>query len=111
VAFFYASGSFGPRDHPWPFYLPRDEDNEMITIDIVDDNNERTAKPVVQTIPIVRNGRSEGFDSAYDAARSFFGDLLRLADPERQVNKASAPANRDLVSTLNRIVRALTAWL
>jgi hypothetical protein len=83
----------------------------MITIDIVDDNNERSAKPVVQTIPIVRNGRNEGFDTAYDAARSFYGDLLRLADQERQANKAGAPANRDLVSILTRIARALTAWL
>jgi hypothetical protein len=83
----------------------------MITIDIVDDNNERSAKPVVQTIPIVRNGRNEGFDAAYEAARSYYGSLLRLADQERQASLESAPANRDLVGTLNRIARALNAWL
>jgi len=83
----------------------------MITIDIVDDKNERSAKPVVQTIPIVRNGRNDGFDSAYEAARSSFGDLLHLADQERQANLASAPANRDVATILSRIARALSAWL
>ncbi len=83
----------------------------MITIDIVDDNNERPAKPVVQTIPIVRNGRNDGFDGAYEAARSIYGDLLRLADQERQANHASAPASRNVASMMSRIVRALSAWL
>ena len=83
----------------------------MITIDIVDDNNERPAKPVVQTIPIVRNGRNDGFDGAYEAARSIYGDLLRLADQERQANHASAPASRNVASMLSRIARALSAWL
>jgi hypothetical protein len=94
-----------------PFYLPRFEDNDMITIDIVDDNNERPTKPVVQTIPVVRSGRNDGFDGAYEAARSIYGDLLRLADQERQANYASAPASRNVASTLIRIVRALSAWL
>jgi hypothetical protein len=69
----------------------------MITIDIVDDNNDRLAKPVVQTIPIASNGRNECFDATNDAAR--------------RADKASAAANRDLVGTLSRIARALSAWL
>jgi hypothetical protein len=83
----------------------------MITIDMVDDNNERSAKPVVQTIPIVSNGRNEGFDASYEAARSFHGDLLHLADQERRANKTSASANRDLAGGLRRIARLLSAWL
>jgi hypothetical protein len=83
----------------------------MITIDIVDDNTERSAKPVVQTIPVVSNGRNAGFDADYDAARSYYGNLLRLADQERQASRSRAPGNRDVVDMLNRIARALTAWL
>ena len=89
----------------------------MITIDIVDDNNERSAKPVVQATPVANNEKHGSFDAAYESARSFYTDLLCVAQQERQARQAKNPRNLDEVSknealiVLNRIARALTAWL
>ena len=63
----------------------------MITIDIVDDNNERSAKPVVQTYPAVEKQWSSSFDASYASARSFYTDLLQLAQQERLARQAKKP--------------------
>ena len=89
----------------------------MITIDIVDDNNERSAKPVVQAYPVASNEQLGSFDAAYESARSFYTDLLRVAQQERHARQAKTPRSSDGASmheaylALNRIARALTAWL
>lgn len=89
----------------------------MITIDIVDDNNERSAKPVVQTYPAVENRWSSSFDASYTSARSFYTDLLHVAQQERLARQAKKPRSKDVtvksdaLLVLNRIARVLTAWL
>jgi hypothetical protein len=117
VAFFYASGGIGPREIPWLFCLSRQEDNDMITIDIVDDDNERSAKPVVQTYPAVENRWGSSFDANYASACSFYTNLLLLAQQERLARQAKKPRSTDAtvksdaLLVLNRIARVLTAWL
>jgi hypothetical protein len=89
----------------------------MITIDIVDDNNERSVKPVVQTYPAVDNRWNSSFDARYESARSFYTDLLQLAQQERLARQAKKPRSADTtvksdaLLALSRIARALTAWL
>jgi hypothetical protein len=83
----------------------------MITIDSVDDNYDRTTGQVVQKTLLAPNVQSGSFDAAYASARTFYDDLLRVAYVERQASQARMPGKRDVIVTLNRIARALTAWL
>lgn len=89
----------------------------MITIDIVDDNSERSNKSVVQAYPVAGHPQHRSFDAAYESARSFYADILRVAQQERQARQAKTTRNahatkkHEALITLNRIARALTAWL
>ena len=83
----------------------------MITIDIVDDNNERSSRPVSPTMPVVRNVRSGSFDAAYESARSYHQSLLGAAQEELRASGVKASGIRGVASTLEHIARALTAWL
>lgn len=89
----------------------------MITIDIVDDNSERSTKTVVQANPVAGYQQQRSTDAAYESARSYYADMLHVAQQERQARQAKttrtvdAPRKHDALITLNRIARALTAWL
>lgn len=89
----------------------------MITIDIIDDNNERPAKTVVQAHPFASYQHHRSFDAAYVSARSFYAGLLCIAQQERQARQAKitrdadATRQHEALIVLNRIARALTAWL
>ena len=83
----------------------------MITIDNVDDNNEHSTRPVVQKAPVAGNAQSGSSDAAYASARSYYDDLLRVADVERQASQATLPRKWDVTGMLNRIARTLAAWL
>jgi len=89
----------------------------MITIDIVDDNSERSNKTVVQAYPVAGYQQNRSFDAAYESARSFYADMLHVAQQERQARQAKTTRNahatikHEVIIALNRIARALTAWL
>ena len=89
----------------------------MITIDIVDDNSERSTKTVVQAYPDAGHLQYRSFDTAYESARSFYADMLRVAQQERQARQAKTTRNTNATRkheafiALNRIARALAAWL
>jgi hypothetical protein len=89
----------------------------MITIDIIDDSNERSARPVVQTYPTEKYRQQGSFDAAYSSARLHYASLLQTAQRERQARQAKshpsfdAQRKHEVWITLSRIARALTAWL
>jgi hypothetical protein len=89
----------------------------MITIDTIEDNNERSARPAAQAAPAEIYRQHASYDAAYDSARSFYTDLLHTAQRERQVRQAISHASIDpqrkhqALIALSRIARALAAWL
>ncbi len=89
----------------------------MITIDIVDDNSERSTKTVVQAYPVAGYQQHRSTDAAYESARSYYADMLHVAQQERQARQAETPRNtqatrkHEALIALNRIARALAAWL
>jgi hypothetical protein len=99
------------------FCLPWQEDYDMITIDIIDDNSERPTKTAVQTYPVASDQHQRSFDAAYESASSFYAGLLHIAQQERQARQAKTTRDTGVARqhqaliALNRIARALAAWL
>jgi hypothetical protein len=88
----------------------------MITIDIIDDNKERSAERIANKYPMENNRWNGGYDAAYVFTRGYYTELLSIAEQERRahVSKGYLRSNRgrmrEALFALNRIARALTAW-
>ena len=88
----------------------------MITIDIIDDNKERSAERIANNYPIENSRWNGGYDAAYVFTRGYYTELLSIAEQERRAHgpkdyvRSNKRRMRETLFALNRIARALTAW-